>query len=148
MKVLGLSGSLRDASFNTNLLRSAAELLPHDVEFELWDGLRAIPPYDEDDDVEPAPAPVAALRAAIAGADAVLIATPEYNASIPGVLKNALDWVSRPLRSNPLRNKPAAVIGASSGMFGGVWAAAETRKVMGALGARTLEDTVAVSKAH
>ena len=101
--------------------------------------LKAIPPYDEDDDVEPAPAAVAALRAAIAGADAVLIATPEYNASIPGVLKNALDWVSRPLRSNSLRNKPAAVIGASTGAFGAVWAQAELRKVLGTIGARVLE---------
>ena len=101
MKVLGISGSLRDDSYNTKLLRAAAELLPHDVEFELWDGLKAIPPYDEDDDVDPAPAPVAALRAAIAGADAVLFATPEYNSSIPGVLKNALDWVSRPLALEP-----------------------------------------------
>ena len=147
MKVLGLSGSLRDASYNSMLLRAAAELLPHDVEFELWDGLKAIPPYDEDDDVEPAPAPVAALRAAIAGADAVLIATPEYNASIPGALKNALDWVSRPLRSNPLRNKPAAVIGASTGAFGAVWAQAELRKVLGTIGARVLEGDVAVGHA-
>jgi chromate reductase, NAD(P)H dehydrogenase (quinone) len=147
MKVLGLSGSLRDASYNTKLLRAAADLLPHDVDFELWDGLKAIPPYDEDDDVEPAPAPVAALRAAIAGADAVLIATPEYNASIPGALKNALDWVSRPLRSSPLRNKPAAVIGASTGAFGAVWAQAELRKVLGTIGARVLEGDVAVGHA-
>ena len=146
MKVLGLSGSLRDASYNTTLLRAAADLLPHDVEFELWDGLKAIPPYDEDDDVEPAPAAVAALRAAIAGADAVLIATPEYNASIPGALKNALDWVSA-ARSNPLRNKPAAVIGASTGAFGAVWAQAELRKVLGTIGARVLEGDVAVGHA-
>jgi chromate reductase, NAD(P)H dehydrogenase (quinone) len=144
MKVLGISGSLRDASYNTKLLRAAAELLPHDVEFEQWDGLKAIPPYDEDDDVDPAPAPVAALRAAIAAADAVLFATPEYNASIPGVLKNALDWVSRPLRSNPLRNKPVAVIGASTGAFGAVWSQAELRKVLGTIGARVLEGDVAV----
>ena len=147
MKVLGLSGSLRDASYNTMLLRAAAELLPQDVELELWAGLKTIPPYDEDDDVEPAPAPVAELRAAIAGADAVLIATPEYNASIPGVLKNALDWVSRPLRSNPLRNKPAVVIGASTGAFGAVWAQAELRKVLGTIGARVLEGDVAVGHA-
>ena len=139
MKVLGLSGSLRDASYNSMLLRAAAELLPHDVEFELWDGLKAIPPYDEDDDVDPAPAAVAALR--------VLIATPEYNASIPGALKNALDWVSRPLRSNPLRNKPAVVIGASTGAFGAVWAQAELRKVLGTIGARVLEGDVAVGHA-
>ena len=147
MKVLGLSGSLRDASYNSMLLRAAAELLPHDVEFELWDGFKAIPPYDEDDDVARAPARGGGLRAASAGADAILIATPEYNASIPGVLKNALDWVSRPLRSNPLRNKPAAVIGASTGAFGAVWAQAELRKVLGTIGARVLEGDVAVGHA-
>jgi chromate reductase len=147
MKILGISGSLRDASYNTMLLRAAAELLPHEVEFEQWDALKTIPPYDEDDDVESAPEPVAALRAAIAGADAVLFATPEYNASIPGVLKNALDWVSRPLRSNPLRNKPVAVIGASTGAFGAVWSQAELRKVLATIGARVLEGDVAVGHA-
>ena len=147
MKVLGISGSLRDASYNTMLLRAAAELLPHETTFEQWNALKTIPPYDEDDDVESAPEPVAALRAAIAGADAVLFATPEYNSSIPGVLKNALDWVSRPLRSNPLRNKPVAVIGASTGAFGAVWSQAELRKVLGTIGARVLEGDVAVGHA-
>src|SRR5207237_2006250 len=115
MKVLGISGSLRRDSYNTMLLRAAGELLPDGVELELWEGLKAVPPYDQDDDVEPAPAPAAALRAAIAGVDAVLVATPEYNSSIPGQLKNALDWVSRPLATNPIRNKPVAVVGASAG---------------------------------
>src|SRR6186997_108139 len=113
MKVLGISGSLRGDSYNRKLLRAAAELLPEDVEFELWDGLKEVPPYDEDDDVVPAPARVARLREAIAGADAVLFATPEYNSSVPGQLKNALDWASRPLATNVLRNKQVAVIGAS-----------------------------------
>ena len=85
------------------------------------------------------PAAVERLRAEVAAADAVLISTPEYNSSIPGQLKNALDWLSRPLESSPLRNKPAAVIGASTGMFGAVWAQAETRKVLGAIGARVLD---------
>jgi chromate reductase len=148
LKVLGISGSLRADSHNTKLLRTASELLPPDVDFELWDGLKAVPPYDEDDDVQPAPAAVAALREAIAGADAVLFATPEYNWSIPGVLKNAIDWVSRPLASNPLRNKPVAVIGASTGAFGAVWSQAELRKVLSATGARVLEDEVPVGHAH
>jgi len=148
MLVLGISGSLRRDSHNTLLVRAAAGLLPPHAELELWDGLRDVPAYDEDLDVEPAPPAVAALREAVARADAVLIATPEYNSSIPGVLKNALDWASRPLAESPVRNKPVAVLSSSTGMFGGVWAAAETRKVMGALGARTLEDTVAVPKAH
>ena len=102
-----------------------------DVELELWDGLKAVPPYDEDDDNDPAPAAVARLRAAIAGADALLFATPEYNSSIPGQLKNALDWASRPVAANVLRNKPVAVVGASTGAFGAVWSQAELRKVLG-----------------
>ena len=147
MKILGISGSLRRDSYNTKLLRAAEELLPADVEFELWDGLKTIPPYDEDDDVEPAPPPVAALRGAIAEADAVLFATPEYNSSIPGVLKNAIDWVSRPLATNALRNKPVVVIGASTGAFGAVWSQAELRKVLAATGARVVDAEVAVGHA-
>jgi chromate reductase len=148
MKVLGISGSLRRDSYNTKLLRVAEELFPNVVDFELWERLKEVPPYDEDDDVQPAPAAVAALRAAIAGADAVLIATPEYNSSIPGHLKNAVDWVSRPLAANPLRNKPVAVIGASTGAFGAVWAQAELRKVLAATGARVVEADVALGHAH
>jgi chromate reductase len=128
MKVLGISGSLRRDSHNTNLLRAAAELVDGAVEFELWEGLKAVPPYDED-------------------ADAILFATPEYNSSIPGQLKNALDWVSRPVATNPLRNKPVAVVGASTGAFGAVWSQAELRKVLGAIGARVLDCEVACRNA-
>jgi chromate reductase len=148
MKVLGISGSLRVDSNNTKLLRAAAEFLPDGVEFELWDGLKAVPPYDEDDDTEPAPAAVAQLRAAIADADAILIATPEYNSSIPGQLKNALDWASRPGPTNVLRNKPVAVVGASTGAFGAVWSQGELRKVLAAIGARVVEAEVALGHAH
>jgi chromate reductase len=148
MKVLAISGSLRRDSHNTSLLRAAAELMPEGVELELWDGLKAVPPYDEDDDIETAPAAVAELRDAIAGADAILFATPEYNHSIPGQLKNALDWASRPLATNPLRNKPVAVVGASMGAFGAVWAQAELRKVLGATGARVVDAELAVGHAH
>jgi chromate reductase, NAD(P)H dehydrogenase (quinone) len=147
MKVLGISGSLRLGSENTKLLRAALELLPEDVDVELWNALKAVPPYDQDDDVEPAPAAVAALRAAVAAADAVVFATPEYNSSIPGQLKNAVDWLSRPLATNPLRNKPVAVIGASAGAFGAVWAQAELRKVLAAMGARVADIEVAVGRA-
>ena len=147
MKILAVSGSLRRDSHNTNLLRAAAELAPADVELVLWDGLKAVPPYDEDDDVDPAPAAVAALRGDVAGADAVLFATPEYNHSLPGQLKNALDWLSRPLASNPLRGKPVAVVGASSGVFGAVWSQAELRKVLGATGARVLPAELALGQA-
>src|SRR2546423_4030247 len=148
MKVLGIAGSLRPDSYNRALLVAAAELLPDGVEFELWNGLKAVPPYDEVDDVIPAPAAVTRLRDALAGADAVLFATPEYNSSIPGQLKNAVDWASRPLATNVLRNKPVAVVGASTGAFGAVWAQAELRKVLAATGARVVEGEVAVGHAQ
>ena len=147
MKILGISGSLRRGSYNTSLLGAAAGLLPADVEFELWGGLKEVPPYDEDDDTEEAPAAATALREAIAGADAVLFATPEYNSSVPGQLKNAIDWASRPLATNPLRNMPVAVVGASTGAFGAVWSQAELRKVLAATGARVVEGEVAVGHA-
>jgi chromate reductase len=149
MRVLGVSGSLRRDSHNTTLLRAAGDIVAeHGSEFEVFDGLKAIPPYDEDDDVAEGPPAVARFRSAIAGADAVLFSTPEYNSSIPGVLKNAVDWASRPPATSPLRNKPVAVIGASTGMFGAVWAQAELRKVLGAAGARVIEAELAVGHAH
>ncbi len=149
MRVLGISGSLRRDSHNTTLLRAAGEIAEeHGAEFEVFDGLKAIPPYDEDDDAGIAPASVARFRRAIAHADALLFATPEYNSSIPGALKNAVDWASRPKDTTPLRNKPVAVIGASTGMFGAVWAQAELRKVLGATGARVTEVELAVGHAH
>ena len=146
MKILGISGSLREGGHNARLLRVAAGLLPPGAELEAFDGLGDVPPFNED--LEHAPgAAVIALKEAIRRSDAVLIATPEYNHSIPGVLKNALDWVSRPMATNPMRGKPALVIGASTGMFGAVWAQAETRKVLGALGARVLDEELPVAKA-
>src|SRR3954452_12296928 len=149
MRVLGISGSLRHDSHNTRLLRAAGEIAEqHGAEFEVFDGLKAIPPYDEDDDVGGGPEAVARLRHAIAEADAVLFATPEYNSSIPGVLKNAIDWASRPIATNPIRNKPVVVIGASTGTFGAVWAQAELRKVLGATGARVLDAELALGHAH
>ena len=147
-RILGISGSLRRGSHNTNLLRAAAEVAGPEVELELFEGLKGVPPYDEDDDVHPRPESVARLNAAIAKADAVLFATPEYNASIPGHLKNAIDWISRPVATNVLRNKPVAVIGASTGAFGAVWAQAELRKVLAALGARVLDLELPVPHAH
>jgi chromate reductase len=147
VRILAVSGSLRAGSHNTLLLRTVEELLPASDTLELWEGLREVPPYDQDDDVEPAPPAVAALRAAIDSADAVLVATPEYNSSIPGALKNAVDWASRPRTTSVLRNKPVAVIGASTGLFGAVWAQAELRKVLAATGARVAEVEVAVGRA-
>jgi chromate reductase len=149
MRVLGLSGSLRRGSHNRALLRAAAALLPPGAELVEWDRVAELPAYDEDVDGAPAPTPepVRALREAIADADAVLIATPEYNHSLPGGLKNALDWASRPHATNPLRGKPAAVVGASTGLFGAVWAQAEARKVLTAIGARVLERELPVGQA-
>jgi chromate reductase len=148
MRVLGISGSLRRDSYNSALLRHAGELFEaEDARFEIYDGLRDIPPYDEDNDTEDAPEAVSRMREAVREADAVFFVTPEYNSSIPGALKNALDWVSRPLATSALRYKPVAVIGASSGMFGAVWAQAELRKVLGAIGARVTEGEVAVGHA-
>jgi chromate reductase, NAD(P)H dehydrogenase (quinone) len=148
MRILGISGSLRADSYNTKLLRAAGELLLDDVEFEIWDGLKAVPPYDEDDDRRGAPAAVTQMRNTIAGADALLFATPEYNSSVPGQLKNAIDWASRPFETNVLRNKPVAVVGASTGMFGAVWSQAELRKILASTGARVVEGEVAVGHAQ
>ena len=147
MRVLGVSGSLRRDSINSALLRAAAERLPADAELELFTGLADIPPYNEDADAGAGPAAVASLRDAVRDADAVLIATPEYNSSIPGQLKNALDWVSRPAGASVLAGVPVAVIGASTGMFGAVWAQAETRKVAKAIGAKVVDAELAVGYA-
>jgi chromate reductase, NAD(P)H dehydrogenase (quinone) len=146
MRVLGVAGSLRRASHNRKLLRAAGALLPPEVEFVEFDGLKAIPPYDEDDEGSP-PEAVSRWREAIANADALLFATPEYNSSIPGHLKNAIDWASRPVADAALRNKPAAVIGASTGMFGAVWSQAELRKVLASTGARVLDRELPVAGA-
>jgi chromate reductase, NAD(P)H dehydrogenase (quinone) len=147
MRVLGISGSLRSGSLNSALLRAAAERLPAGAELVELDRLREVPPYDEDVDAEATPVVVEELRAAVRDADAVLIATPEYNHSIPGQLKNALDWVSRPAGESALDGKPAAVVGASTGMFGAVWAQAELRKVLGAMGGRVVEAELPVGHA-
>jgi chromate reductase len=147
MRILGISGSLRRGSHNRALLQAAAIALPAGATLEVWDELAALPAYDEDLDHGPAPEAVARMRETIAGADAVLIATPEYNASLPGALKNALDWASRPWPDNPLRGKPVAVVGASTGLFGAVWAQAEVRKVLKTIGADVFEAELAVGLA-
>jgi chromate reductase, NAD(P)H dehydrogenase (quinone) len=146
VRVLGISGSLRANSFNTALLRAAADLLPSGTELELFEGLGEIPPYSEETDIEPAPVAVARFRAAVDQADAVLIATPEYNGSLPGQLKNALDWGSRPRAAAAFEGKPVAVIGASPGLFGGVWAQADTRRILGIMGAKVLEHELPVAQ--
>jgi chromate reductase, NAD(P)H dehydrogenase (quinone) len=147
MRVLGITGSLRRGSYNHALLREAAERLPAGADWSEFDRLDEIPPYDADLEAEGIPEPVEALRQAMRDADAVIVATPEYNHSIPGVLKNALDWASRPAGQSALTGTPAAVVGASTGMFGAVWAQAETRKVLGALGGRVIERELPVARA-
>ena len=147
MQILGISGSLRAGSLNTQLLRLAAEELPEGVELELYEDLASIPPFDQDL-VDLAPDQVERLKEAVAEADAILVATPEFNGSIPGQLKNAIDWVSRPLADNPARGKPAAVIGASTSSFGGIWAQRELKKVLGVMGARVLDVELPVAKAE
>jgi chromate reductase, NAD(P)H dehydrogenase (quinone) len=142
--VLGLSGSLRQGSYNRRLLMAAERELPDGVKLEMFTGLADIPPYDED---QTAPDAVLTLREAIAAADAVLIATPEYNASLPGQLKNAVDWASRPFPDNAFRDKPVGVVGASTGLFGAVWAQAELRKVLKTIGANVLDEELPVGHA-
>ena len=146
MRVLGVPGSLRRASYNRQLLRAAAQLLPPGAELVEFDALKAIPPFDEDDEASAAPA-VGVWRDAIDDADALLFATPEYNSSVPGQLKNAVDWASRPIETAVLRNKPVAVIGASTSAFGAVWSQAELRKALAAAGARVVDGEVAVGHA-
>ncbi len=118
LTILGICGSLRRDSYNRALLREAAAMVPAGVRIEMFDRLGEIPPFNEDVETQGYPEPVRALQSAIADADALLIATPEYNYSVPGVLKNAIDWASRPAGKSPLTGKPTALIGASPGMGG------------------------------
>jgi NAD(P)H-dependent FMN reductase len=137
--VMILVGSLRAASINRQLAETAVELAPDGVSVVIYEGLADLPFYSEDLDTADPPATVAALRAAAADADAALVVTPEYNGSIPGVLKNAIDWLSRPYGSSALQGKPLAVIGAALGRHGGAWAHDETRKSFGIAGPRVIE---------
>jgi chromate reductase len=146
MRILGIAGSVRRGSHNRRLLRAAGEMLPPGVDFVEWEGLAGLPIFDED--LEDSPPPVVQdFLDAVAEADGLLIATPEYNASVPGGLKNALDWASRPFPDNVLREKPSVVIGASTGLFGAVWAQAEVRKALKASGAHALESELPVGLA-
>ncbi len=148
IKVLGISGSLRKASFNTWALRAAQELAPDDVRITLFEGLREIPPYDDDERLGTGyPPPVAAFRAAIKEADALLFAMPEYNYSVPGVLKNAIDWASRP-PAQPFDGKPFAVMGAATGLFGTARGQHELRRIVTGLNGYVLnKPEVAISQA-
>ncbi|MEH3142636.1 MAG: NAD(P)H-dependent oxidoreductase [Mycobacterium kyogaense] len=138
--VLVLVGSLRKESINRQLADLAVETAPDGVTLERFDRLGELPFYNEDIDNESAPESVKALREAAGRADAALVVTPEYNGSIPGVLKNAIDWLSRPYGDSALKDKPLAVVGAALGQYGGVWAHDETRKSFGIAGPRVVED--------
>jgi chromate reductase len=125
--ILGFAGSLRKDSYNKALLRTAAELLPKEVELEIFD-IEGIPLYNQDLEYE-MPAKVKEFKAKIRAVDAILVATPEYNYSVPGVLKNAIDWASRPPGDNSFDGKPVAVMSASTGMLGGARAQYHLRQV-------------------
>src|SRR5436305_11284228 len=146
MRILAVSGSLRESSYNTSLLRAALEGAPDGIELELWEGLAELPLYDEDLEAD-APESVHRLREAWAAADAILFATPEYNGSIPGGLKNAIDWASRPKGAAALTNKTVAVVGASTGQFGALWAQQDLRRVLGIAGARVIGEELPAAKA-
>jgi chromate reductase, NAD(P)H dehydrogenase (quinone) len=147
MRILAVSGSLRAGSHNTELLRAAAAVAPDGVELELWEGIGELPIYDQDleDDV---PDSVRRLREDWGSADAILFATPEYNGSVPGGLKNAVDWASRPKGEAPLLNKTVAIVGASTGQFGALWAQQDLRRILGIAGARVVEGELPVPRAH
>jgi len=137
MRILGISGSLRRGSYNQSLLQGAREVTPSGVTLELYD-IASIPFYNADVEAEGDPAPVAVFKDAIRGADALLIATPEYNHGVPGVLKNALDWASRPHRASPLDCKPTAIMGATAGRGSTFQAQAQLRSALVYSGTCTL----------
>jgi chromate reductase, NAD(P)H dehydrogenase (quinone) len=148
MRILAVSGSLREGSYNTSLLRAATEAAPEGVELEPWEGIGELPLYDEDLEARGTPESVRRMRRDWAAADAILFATPEYNGSIPGGLKNAIDWASRPRLEAALRNKPVAVVGASTGQFGALWAQQDLKRILGIAGARVTGTEIPVSRAH
>jgi chromate reductase len=149
MRILAVSGSLRDASYNTALARAAAERAPEGAELEVYDRLGELPLYDTDLDGEDAPQAVRDFRQAIVAADALFFVTPEYNGSISGVLKNAIDWASRPPRGGAaLWGKTAAVAGATTGQYGAIWAQQDLRRVLGIAGARVIEGELPVAQAQ
>jgi chromate reductase, NAD(P)H dehydrogenase (quinone) len=145
--ILGIAGSLRAGSFNRRLLTAARHELPDGIELRGWHGLASVPPFDADLEHDPAPPAVADLRQAIEAADGLLIATPEYNGSVPGQLKNALDWASRPYGQGAVAGKPVAVLGASVGLTGAAWAREDLRKVLGVAGADVLDAGLGVPEA-
>jgi chromate reductase len=147
MRILAVSGSLRERSFNTSLLRAALEAAPEGVELELWEGIGDLPLYDEDLETD-VPESARRLRNDWAKADAILFSTPEYNGSVPGGLKNAVDWASRPRLEAVLHNKPVAVVGASTGQFGALWAQQDLKRILGIAGARVVGTEIPIGRAQ
>ena len=149
-KVLAISGSLRRLSYNRGLLRAAAEHAPEGVDVEIYDELESLAPYNEDrDNDNDRPATVKALIAKIEDADALLIATPEFNTTMPGQLKHLIDWGSRPYGPDAvLYGKPVAVIGASPTDYGAMWAQDHVRKALGIAGARVSDVELSVARAR
>jgi len=149
VKVLAVSGSLRADSHNTRLLEEAAAAAPSGVEVELFDPaqIAELPLYDQDLEGD-APVSVERLREAWGEADAILFATPEYNGSVPGGLKNAIDWASRPKLEAALTNQTVAVVGASTGQFGAIWAQNDLRRILGIAGARVVGEGLPVARAQ
>ena len=148
MRILAVSGSLRAGSHNTELLRAAANAAPEGIVVELWEGIGDLPIYDQDLEDGDVPASVRRLRDDWAAADAILFSTPEYNGSVPGGLKNAIDWASRPKGEAPLLNKTVAVLGASTGQFGALWAQQDLRRILGIAGARVVGSELPASRAQ
>jgi len=146
VRITGIAGSLRRESFNRRLLHAATHEMPPGAELTLWDGLGAVTPFSEDLEAAPAPPGVAELRQVIAEADGLLFATPEYNGSVPGQLKNAIDWASRPTRAGVLQGKPAAVISASPSPHGAAWAQADLRKILTIAGADVCDSGLAIPR--
>lgn len=135
-----LVGSLRADSVNRKVAELAAEIAPEGVEVRLVEGLEQVPFYNEDLDGASAPAPAVRLREQVAAADRVLVVTPEYNGSMPAVLKNAIDWLSRPYGAGALVGKPLGVVGVTPTPYGGKWAHQDTRRSAGIAGAQVVED--------
>ena len=128
INILGFAGSLRKGSYNKAVLRAAAALAPKDGKLEIFD-LEGIPPFNQDLEQTPPPK-VKEFKAKIKAADAILFVTPEHNYSVPGVLKNAIDWASRPYGDNAFEGKPAAIMSASTGMLGGARAQYHLRQML------------------
>jgi len=141
VRILTLVGSLRAGSHNRALAEAATKIAPEHIEVGLYDGLGSVPFYNEDIDAEGSvPAEAVKLREAAAEADALLLVSPEYNGTIPAVLKNAIDWLSRPYGAGALSGKPVAVVGTAFGQYGGVWAQDEARKAVKIAGGAVVED--------